>query len=263
MKYKLGMMAVLALAVLMLASFVTAATFGITTPITGSEICGKNGYNISLNDIQAAATFACPVRVDGVLVANLTNSTTIATGDDLSGIVWSATPVDVEGGAFNITCYALGSATEAGNQTTVSIDNTAPSFTITPADGTIIGARDTQTISVTSSDALSTKGLTIDGEGKEVSLASDSYRFTYDLDATKRAPGLFTYVIRGTDNSSCNNVANVIRTIEIQKSGGIVTQQPTTTTTTGVNPSSTPTGKVALAAVAIIVAWLVFIRKKN
>ena len=276
-----GISKFLAIAILMLLA-VAMAVMGAATiesPSSNQEICGLTGFNVSVVNMTIGldpVLLTC--YIDSTLVINVTNGTGFAniTSSIISTTTWIATPSDVEGGTLNCTAYGAGYlnnklnlivALDESDSNIVSIDNTAPTFTFTPADGTVV-EEGTQTITATSTDKLSSRGFSFDGTGRETTLASDSYSFTYDVNSDDYADGIIPYSAVGVDNASCSNSrTSAVKYLEVDHKGNILPlileqQGQAQAIASAQAKQAFDIKNLGYFAIIAVVVYLVFLRKK-
>ena len=260
---------------LLLAATGAMAVATIESPTPNQEICGLTGFNVSAANMTTGldpVLLTC--LVGSTVVINATNGTGFAniTLPDMSTTTWVATPSDIEGGTLNCTAYGAGylanklnlvSALEEGDSNTVSIDNTAPTFTFTPADNTVL-SEGTQVITATSVDKLSGYGFTFDGNGRAVTLAADSYSFTYTVDSADYSDAIFPYTATGSDNSSCSNSrASAVKYLEIDTRGAVTGQIVAKAEADKAADKDMSGKSILMIIVLLLAAYFVFVHNKK
>lgn len=227
---RIGIAMIAMLALLIAVSGVTALG-DLTSPVNNTKYCLTSSSTINVTIAGIADNFeptGCPVwvgaaAIGGTLVANFTNtSDTVGVTDaDIGTIAWIATPSDIEGGVMNVTCYNGADGTEEGRTMTIHVDNTAPTFTFTPADGAVV-EEGNQIITATATELISGYGLTFDNQGRAVTISSDAYSFTYTVNSEDYSDGLYPYTATGVDNSSCSNTrTSDVKYLEVDHKGSI------------------------------------------
>lgn len=247
------------------------AAITIEKPSSRQEICGLTGFNVSVANITTGNDWeVLSCYVGSTLVINVTNTsvTNNITLPDASTTTWVTTPSDVEGGTLNCTANneiglvgTYAGYLDESTTLTISIDNTAPTFTFTKSLTEPIGDGESQVITATSTDLLASRGFTFNSLGRETTLASDSYSFTYTVNADDYADGLLEYTATGVDNSSCSNSrTSAVQYVEVDHKGAVIPQVQGKAIAEKVSKAA-GLGNIIMLLMAVAAVYLVF--KKN